>query len=80
LNILLGLGNKYSKEKAKAELDKLTKEKNVDRLVETGEKRIKSSTAFFSKLEDEVQSQFKRKNTETAKRKKSLEKKSAKKL
>ncbi|XP_022913796.2 U3 small nucleolar ribonucleoprotein protein MPP10 [Onthophagus taurus] len=57
-----GLGNKYSKEKAKKQLEKIVKDKNVDKMDESyGSKSVKSSTAFFNQLQDEVKSQIKNK-------------------
>ncbi|KAF5298859.1 hypothetical protein FQA39_LY11671 [Lamprigera yunnana] len=57
-----GLGNKYSKEKVKRMLEQVTKEKNVDKMDESyGTKGIKSSTAFFTRLQEEVNSQIKSK-------------------
>ncbi|KAK9694333.1 Mpp10 protein [Popillia japonica] len=55
-----GLANKYSKEKAKKQLEKVVKDKNVDKMDEsTGSKHIKSSSAFFKQLEEEVKSHIK---------------------
>lgn len=79
----LGLGNKYSKEKAKKMLEKLSKESNVDKMVESQSKAVKSSSAFFGRLEDEVRSQVKRKANEGsggAKKKKLIHKITAKKI
>lgn len=57
-----GLGNKYSKQKVKKMLDQVSKEKNVDKMDESyGSKGIKSSTAFFTQLQEEVTSQIKTK-------------------
>ncbi|XP_017778909.1 PREDICTED: U3 small nucleolar ribonucleoprotein protein MPP10 [Nicrophorus vespilloides] len=58
----LGLGNKYSKEKAKKMLEQVTKHNNVDKMDESvGSKSVKSSTAFFTQLQEEVKSQIKSK-------------------
>lgn len=56
-----GLGNKYSKEKAKVLLEKVSKEQNVSQMDQKYGKHVKSSDAFFSKLQDEVSSSIKRK-------------------
>lgn len=52
-----GLGNKYNKLKTTKAIEKAVKDKNVDRLEESGGK-VKSSTAFFTQLQEEVQSQI----------------------
>ncbi|KAK5647903.1 hypothetical protein RI129_002795 [Pyrocoelia pectoralis] len=54
-----GLGNKYSKEKIKQVLQQVSKDTNVDTMDEMGSKRIKSSSAFFTQLQDQVSSQIK---------------------
>ncbi|KAI4468992.1 u3 small nucleolar ribonucleoprotein mpp10 [Holotrichia oblita] len=74
-----GLGNKYSKEKARKELEKVVKDKNVDKMDESiGTKHIKSSSAFFKQLEEEVKSHIKVKTT--VKRKQNPNELNAKKL
>ncbi|KAF2903017.1 hypothetical protein ILUMI_03186 [Ignelater luminosus] len=57
-----GLGNKYSKEKARKMLERVSKDKNVDKMDESlGAKSVKSSTAFFTQLQDEVKQQIRSK-------------------
>ena len=68
-----GLGNKYSK---KAALEKLEKEqknsKNLSLLKDDGkDKSVKSSTTFFSRLQDEVRDQVRAKKQEKKKKEKS---------
>ena len=68
-----GLGNKYSK---KAALEKLEKEhknsKNLSLLKDDGnDKSVKSSTTFFSRLQDEVRDQVKAKKQVKKKKEKS---------
>ena len=68
-----GLGNKYSK---KAALEKLEKEqknsKNLSVLKDDGnDKSVKSSTTFFSRLQDEVRDQVKAKKQLKKKKEKS---------
>lgn len=58
------LGNKYTKIKAKKAIEKAVKEKNVDKMEESGAKHVRSSTAFFSQLQEEVQSQIKARKQE----------------
>ncbi|GJQ66594.1 hypothetical protein Trydic_g4570 [Trypoxylus dichotomus] len=59
-----GLGNKYSKEKAQKQLEKIIKNKNIDKMDEfVGTKSIRSSSAFFKQLEEEVKSYVKVKNS-----------------
>ncbi|KAF5298726.1 hypothetical protein FQR65_LT09595 [Abscondita terminalis] len=68
-----GLGNKYTKEKVKKILDQVTKEKNVDKMDESyGSKAIKSSSAFFAQLQDEVTSQIKSKMKDHKKKAKKI--------
>lgn len=60
----LGINNKHSKEKAKKLLDDVTKSRNVDKMDEsTGSKSVKSSSAFFAQLEDQVKTQIKGKHS-----------------
>ncbi|KAB0793710.1 hypothetical protein PPYR_00262 [Photinus pyralis] len=55
-----GLGNKYSKEKMKKMIEQVSKDTNVDKMDEVvGSKRIKSSSAFFTQLQEQVSSQIK---------------------
>ena len=68
-----GLGNKYSK---KAALEKLEKEqknsKNLSVLKDDGnDKSVKSSTTFFSRLQDEVRDQIRAKKQVKKKKEKS---------
>ncbi|KAL3288058.1 hypothetical protein HHI36_002509 [Cryptolaemus montrouzieri] len=54
-----GRENKNSKEKSKKLLDRLSKESNVEKVDESlGRKGIKSSTAFFTQLQEQVRSQI----------------------
>ncbi|PSN31299.1 U3 small nucleolar ribonucleoprotein MPP10 [Blattella germanica] len=60
-----GLGNKYSKEKAKRDLENVIKNSNVTQMEEKDSgKAVKSSTAFFNQLQDEVKTLIKRKTTD----------------
>lgn len=61
---LQGLGNKYTKLKAKEAVEKAVRDKNVDKLEESGGKHVKSSTAFFTQLQEEVESQIKARRQE----------------
>uniref|UniRef100_A0A1B6LZ90 U3 small nucleolar ribonucleoprotein protein MPP10 n=1 Tax=Graphocephala atropunctata TaxID=36148 RepID=A0A1B6LZ90_9HEMI len=63
-----GLGNKYSKLRAEQQVLDVTNNNNVTKMEESKEKTVKSSTAFFNKLQDEVKSQIKSK-TSLAKKK-----------
>uniref|UniRef100_A0A1B6FTY7 U3 small nucleolar ribonucleoprotein protein MPP10 n=2 Tax=Cuerna arida TaxID=1464854 RepID=A0A1B6FTY7_9HEMI len=56
-----GLGNKYSKLRAEKQVLDVTNNNNVTMMEESKEKTVKSSTAFFNKLQDEVKSQIKSK-------------------
>ncbi|XP_021930767.1 U3 small nucleolar ribonucleoprotein protein MPP10 isoform X2 [Zootermopsis nevadensis] len=59
-----GLGNKYSKEQALRDLEKVTKSSSVTQVVEkSNAKAVRSSTAFFSRLQDEVKSHIKMKSS-----------------
>ncbi|XP_032680195.1 U3 small nucleolar ribonucleoprotein protein MPP10 [Odontomachus brunneus] len=62
-----GTAKKYKKEKA-ALLKKLTKDRNITKSNETSQK-IKSSTAFFTQLQDEVKSHIKVKAGSMSKKK-----------
>ncbi|KAJ4434429.1 hypothetical protein ANN_22991 [Periplaneta americana] len=75
-----GLGNKYSKERALRDLERVTKDSNVTQIIEKDNaKSVKSSAAFFNRLQDEVKSHIKRKSsTITSDQKQKI--KSAKKL
>ncbi|KAK7869389.1 hypothetical protein R5R35_000693 [Gryllus longicercus] len=74
-----GLGNKYSKERVMDTLKKVTKDRNVQQLEDEGkDKGIRSSTAFFSRLQEEVAGHIKGKLDEPKKKEK--EKISAKKI
>ncbi|KAK3923690.1 U3 small nucleolar ribonucleoprotein MPP10 [Frankliniella fusca] len=76
-----GLGNKYSKEKAVKMLEKISKDNNVSLIENTrGAPAVKSSTTFFSQLQDEVNSQMKDKAKITKKRKADSKTLSAKRL
>lgn len=57
-----GLGNKYSKERALRDMETVTKNSNVTRMEEKdNDKSVKSSTAFFNRLQDEVKTLIKKK-------------------
>jgi U3 small nucleolar RNA-associated protein MPP10 len=57
-----GLGNKYSKEKAMRDLEKVTKSSNITQVVEKANaKSVRSSRAFFNSLQEEVKSHIRRK-------------------
>ncbi|XP_046661636.1 U3 small nucleolar ribonucleoprotein protein MPP10 isoform X1 [Homalodisca vitripennis] len=58
-----GLGNKYSKLRAEKQVLDVTNNNNVTMVEESKEKTVKSSTAFFNKLQDEVKNQIKSKTT-----------------
>lgn len=73
-----GLGNKYTKLKMKKAIEKAVKDKNVEKLEDSGGKFVKSSTAFFSQLQEEVQSQIKSKVQEKKKGKQKLDAKKLK--
>ncbi|KRT86003.1 hypothetical protein AMK59_2115 [Oryctes borbonicus] len=74
-----GMGNKYSKERAQKQLEKVVKNKNVDKMDESIEsKSIRSSSAFFKQLEEEVKSHIKIKGS--TKRKQNTNSLTAKKL
>lgn len=70
-----GLGNKYAKQKALKELEKESKSsKNISVVKETAEERtLKSSSAFFSRLQDEVKQQVNSKKGPSMKKKKKNE-------
>lgn len=58
------MGNKQSKEKSKKLLERVTKEKNIEKMDESaGMKHLKSSTAFFNTLQEQVKSQIQSKAT-----------------
>ncbi|XP_034244529.1 U3 small nucleolar ribonucleoprotein protein MPP10 [Thrips palmi] len=75
-----GLGNKYSKEKAVKLLEKVSKDSNVS-LIDSraGAASLKSSSAFFNQLQDEVTSQIKGKS-DSKKRKNTANTMSAKRV
>lgn len=59
-----GIAKKYKDNKEKAALlEKMTKDKNVTKLNETTHKVAKSSTAFFTQLQDQVKSKIKKDNS-----------------
>lgn len=66
-----GLGNKYAKKKALERIEKESKtSKNLSVIKEdAGEKALKSSSAFFSRLHDEVKQQVNSKKVTSEKRK-----------
>ncbi|XP_071570908.1 U3 small nucleolar ribonucleoprotein protein MPP10 [Temnothorax nylanderi] len=64
-----GIAKKYKDKKEKAALlKKLTKDKNVTKLNETTHKVAKSSTAFFTQLQDQVKSKMKIKKDNLSKK------------
>ncbi|XP_005092725.1 U3 small nucleolar ribonucleoprotein protein MPP10 [Aplysia californica] len=66
-----GLGNKYSKEKARKELEQLSKSDRNVTMIKGDRQKLGSSTAFFSQLQDEVQTNVKAKKvTKDAKKRK----------
>lgn len=74
-----GLGNKHSKKAALMKLEKSSK--NVSLLKDEGNgKPVKSSSAFFSRLQDEVRDQVKAKKETKRKKEKSIVKVSQLKL
>ncbi|XP_023707400.1 U3 small nucleolar ribonucleoprotein protein MPP10 [Cryptotermes secundus] len=57
-----GLGNKYSKARALRDLEKVTENSNITQVAQkTHAKAMRSSSAFFSRLQDEVRSHIKMK-------------------
>ena len=77
-----GLGNKYSKKAALQRLEKDSKtSKNVSLLKDEGSgKAVKSSSAFFSRLQDEVKDQVKAKKESKKNKEKAITKVSQLKL
>ncbi|RZC42519.1 U3 small nucleolar ribonucleoprotein MPP10, partial [Asbolus verrucosus] len=65
-----GFGNKYNRENTKKEIEKVTKEKNVDKMDESRGKAVKSTKAFFTQLQEEVKLQIKRKSSDRQDKKK----------
>ena len=65
-----GLGNKYSKEKAMKKLEADEKQGKLVTIKENKNKDVKSSTAFFNSLQDEVKSHVDAKSKEKKKSKK----------
>lgn len=66
-----GIGKKYKKDKAAELVKKLSKSRNIIKMDETAQKVPKSSTAFFSQLQDQVKSHIKSKTgTDTKKKQK----------
>lgn len=58
-----GISKKYQEKKEKAELlKKVTKDRNVKKLDETTHKVAKSSTAFFTQLQNQVKNKIKKKD------------------
>lgn len=54
-----GIAKKYKNEKEKAALlKKITKDRNTTKLNETTHKVAKSSTAFFTQLQDQIKSKI----------------------
>lgn len=65
-----GIAKKYKDKKEKAALvKKITKDKNITKLNETTHKVAKSSTAFFTQLQDQVKSKIKIKKDNLSKKK-----------
>lgn len=68
-----GIAKKYKKEKATELAKKLSKNRNIIRMDESSFKAPKTSTAFFTQLQDEVKSHIKAKiNTDTKKKQKNV--------
>lgn len=65
-----GIAKKYKDKKEKAALvKKITQDKNITKLNETTHKIAKSSTAFFTQLQDQVKSKIKIKKDNLSKKK-----------
>jgi len=64
-----GLGNKYSKEKALKKIDADEKQGKLVRIKESKNSEVKSSTAFFNNLQDEVKTHVETKAKEKKKSK-----------
>lgn len=65
-----GIAKKYKDKKEKAALvKKITKDKNITKLNETTHRVAKSSTAFFTQLQDQVKSKIKIKKDNLSKKK-----------
>lgn len=56
-----GIDKRFKKNKAAELTKKLTKNRNIIKMDETGQKIPKSSTAFFNQLQDQVKSHIKSK-------------------
>lgn len=68
-----GIAKKYKKEKTTELAKKLSKNRNIIRMDESSFKAPKTSTAFFTQLQDEVKSHIKAKiNTDTKKKQKNV--------
>lgn len=68
-----GIAKKYKKEKTTELAKKLSKNRNIIRMDESSFKVPKTSTAFFTQLQDEVKSHIKAKiNTDTKKKQKNV--------
>jgi U3 small nucleolar RNA-associated protein MPP10 len=64
-----GLGNKYSKQKALKKVEEAEKQGKVSTIKGAKDKSLKSSTAFFSSLQDEVKTGAKEKSHAKKKKK-----------
>lgn len=64
-----GLGNKYSKKKALKKIEEAEKQGKVSTIKGSKDKSVKSSTAFFSSLQDEVKTGAKEKSHAKKKKK-----------
>jgi len=63
-----GMGNKYSKEKARREIEEAEKQGKLSTIKDNGKKTVKSSSAFFTQLQEEVQSHVKEKTKKSKKK------------
>ncbi|TRY76798.1 hypothetical protein TCAL_04034 [Tigriopus californicus] len=74
-----GLGNKYSKEKMKKELQRAEKKGEITSLKDKGQaKGVKSSSAFFNQLQEETHNVVKRAKEESQKQKNKASSKASK--
>lgn len=64
-----GVEKKYKKAKATELVKKLSKDRNIMKMDETNQKIPKSSTAFFTQLQDQVKSHIKTKTAANTKNK-----------
>jgi len=69
-----GMGNKYSKEKVRREIAEAEKQGKLSTIVDKGNKTVKSSSAFFTQLQEEVQSHVTEKTKTKSKKKEGKDK------